>query len=295
MLRLGDALARLEAGTLPPRSVVITFDDGTRDFAEIVTPLLREFAMPATVYLTTYYCEHRWPVFDTALGYLAWRAHAVGVNVAGAALAMPARAGRGQRPEEVAAEVKEEVERRGLSAREKHHLLERVAIAAGVDFEEFLNTGMYQQMTADQVAALPGDLIDVELHTHRHRTPRVHEAFAREIRDNRSHLDRYRPGERFAHFCYPSGDYWGEFIGWLGGLGVTSATTCVAGLATARGNRMLLPRFLDSGLISDITFDAWTSGVAALLPRRATHRFEARRVESRSDRSLADGTLIDRE
>src|SRR5205085_9714455 len=84
-----------------------------------------------------------------------------------------------------------DAKQRQLSAVQKHEILRRIATAVGVNFEEFLATGMYQQMTPDQIGALPRDLIDVELHTHRHRMPRSKELFDREIVDNREHLLRY--------------------------------------------------------------------------------------------------------
>ncbi len=67
MLPLGEALARLQARTLPPRAVALTFDDGTQDFARRAAPLLAVFGMPATVYVPAYYCGREQPIFDTAL------------------------------------------------------------------------------------------------------------------------------------------------------------------------------------------------------------------------------------
>ena len=71
VLRLQDAVPMLYAGTLPPRAVVITFDDGFYDFAARAWPVLREFQYPATVYFTTYYSIRNMPVFDLMRRYLA--------------------------------------------------------------------------------------------------------------------------------------------------------------------------------------------------------------------------------
>lgn len=278
VLRLGDALDRLRRGTLPPKSVAITFDDGTRDFAELAVPLLREFGMPATVYVTTYYCEHLLPVFDIALRYLLWRTqadHRVVQRIFGRGVDVAPGSDR----DAIWQAIYDTARARGYSAQEKHEILRCVAEAGGVDFQEFLATGMFQQMTPEQIRALPRDLIDVELHTHRHRTPREHDAFVREIRENRACLQRYLGREIIEHFCYPSGDYWREFLPWLRQEGVATATTCVPGFATMNDPPLLLPRFLDSSAISDVLFDAWTSGFAAFLPRRREHRADPRRME----------------
>ncbi|BBX70975.1 polysaccharide deacetylase [Mycolicibacterium psychrotolerans] len=53
ILPLEEALARLESGTLPQRAAALTFDDGTRNLATCAAPVLREFDLPAAVFLTT--------------------------------------------------------------------------------------------------------------------------------------------------------------------------------------------------------------------------------------------------
>jgi len=48
---------------LPPRSVVLTFDDGYTDFFHEAAPVLRRLSFPATVFLPTAYCgqSSAWP------------------------------------------------------------------------------------------------------------------------------------------------------------------------------------------------------------------------------------------
>jgi glycosyltransferase involved in cell wall biosynthesis/peptidoglycan/xylan/chitin deacetylase (PgdA/CDA1 family) len=44
---------------LPPRAVLITFDDATRDFAEVAWPILKRWKLPATVFVPTAYPGRR--------------------------------------------------------------------------------------------------------------------------------------------------------------------------------------------------------------------------------------------
>ncbi len=280
VLPLREGLDRLFAGRLPPRSIALTFDDGTRDFSEVAVPLLIEFGMPATVYLTTYYCENPWPVFDTAIRYMLWRGRDSGVDLSDAI------GGTSHRPlllhsaaerTATSAAISHRVRQTASTAVEKQDLLGRVARRVDVDFEAFLAKGQFSIMTPAQVARLPETLIDVQLHTHRHRTPRDEELFAREIIDNRASLNRVLGNRTSTHFCYPSGDYGESFLHWLKDLEMTSATTCVPGLASANSHPFLLPRFVDTSLISELAFDSWLSGVADLLPRRREFHLDVNR------------------
>ena len=73
VLPLGEALRLMYRSELPPRSVVITVDDGTYDFIRFGYPLLREYGFPATLYVSTYYCKFQAPVFDVACAYILWK------------------------------------------------------------------------------------------------------------------------------------------------------------------------------------------------------------------------------
>jgi peptidoglycan/xylan/chitin deacetylase (PgdA/CDA1 family) len=52
VLPLSQALKMLDAGTLPPRAVCVTFDDGYRSVHDLALPVLKEFGLPATVFVT---------------------------------------------------------------------------------------------------------------------------------------------------------------------------------------------------------------------------------------------------
>jgi hypothetical protein len=79
VLPLAEGLARLSAGTLPPRAVAITVDDdGTYDFHAVAYPVLKRLGVPVTLCVSTYHVFDRRPVFDVSFRYLLWKAWASG-------------------------------------------------------------------------------------------------------------------------------------------------------------------------------------------------------------------------
>jgi len=271
VLQLDDAIKRLYIGSLPPRSVVITFDDGTYDFYAHAFSRLKQFGFPATVYQTTYYFDYDRPIFHLVCSYILWKRR-------GEVLDIGDRPGLPQ-----VLDLRTEVSRRSiviglvthaqnqtLNEEEKNQLSEELAHAVGVDFSELVRKRVLQLMTTNEIADLAREGVDFQLHTHRHRTPLDEALFRREIRDNRSRLQSIIGTKNLIHFCYPSGVYEMAFLPWLQTEAVVSATTCEQGLASAASNPLLLPRFVDTSLCTSLEFEGWLSGTASLIPRRNT-------------------------
>jgi peptidoglycan/xylan/chitin deacetylase (PgdA/CDA1 family) len=118
---------------------------------------------------------------------------------------------------------------------------------------------MFQILNPDEVHTVGKAGIDVQLHTHRHRTPRERSLFVREIEENRNHI-RAMTGREPVHFCYPSGNYEPEFFSWLKACGVRSATTCDTGLAVAGSDSLRLPRVLDINSLYPVRFESIVAG-----------------------------------
>ena len=268
VLPLGEAVERLYANDLPDRAVAITFDDGLSDFYRRAFPLIKEFDVPVTLYLTTFYTHYQRPVFDLMCSYLLWKGrnnvldlkqltgqdlktNLQELDAREAALAQIHAFGRVQK----------------LSAEEKDVFAASLAAHLHVDYQDLLEQRTMHNLTADEVGKLAAGGIDVQLHTHRHRTPLDRTLFLREIEDNRKAIQEMT-GKNPTHFCYPSGVYDLMFLPWLREAGVASATTCESGFASQSSNDLLLPRFLDNATLSPIEFESWLTGVSAALPQR---------------------------
>jgi peptidoglycan/xylan/chitin deacetylase (PgdA/CDA1 family) len=269
VLPLGEALGRLQAGTLPENSVAITFDDGWADFREQAFPVLQKHGFPATVYLTTYYCRFHRPIFRFALAFMMWKLRTQAVanaafNWLPQQLDFRTEPGRTDLVWKIDAYAKQH----GLTGQQKDELAAAFADAIGFDYPAFCRSRIFQLMTPDEVAEMARAGIDIQLHTHRHRTPLDRERFLGEIRENRKFIEEMTGANDRVHFCYPSGAVRPDFIPWLREAGVQSATTCSNGLATRSSDVYMLPRLLDQYGLVDDEFASWVSGVAMFLPKR---------------------------
>jgi peptidoglycan/xylan/chitin deacetylase (PgdA/CDA1 family) len=273
VLGLGEAVERLQRNDLPPKAVVLTFDDGLADFYYKAFPLLQEFEMPATVYLSTYYCFNNIPVFSVMIRYVIWRARqlanpeanpAIGWNTAQDLNTSDGRAGAARCLDHFA-------EQNHLSGAEKEILVASLARHLQVDYDSIRRSRVLTLMRPEQVKEIHDAGVTIELHTHRHRTPREVALFTREIEENREKIISIT-GRSPQHFCYPSGVWRTEMLPVLGQSGVLTATTCEPGLATGSTSPLLLPRHIDTASQSAAEFEGWLSGVSQFLPRRSQPR-----------------------
>ena len=268
VLPLGQALEACERGDLPRRSVAITFDDGAHDFYERAFPLLQAYGFPGTVYLTTYYCQRRLPIYNLACSYLLWKARRRTVSLQSVVRVDETFALDGPGGYYDAwIRMLRVAEREGYSATEKHEAVERLAAELQVDLGPMMRRRMLHIMAPHEVQELAAHGLDVQLHTHRHRTPNERTGYLREIQENRAVIEQLtnRPA---AHFCYPNGKYAPEFLPWLEEAHVASGVTCDPGLVTASTPRLALPRFIDTMRTPDVMFEGWVSGAAAWFPQR---------------------------
>lgn len=266
VLPLGDATERCRAGTLPPRSVVLTFDDGLSDFAQIVAPMLKEFGFAATVYVTTYYAEKQWPVVPGILSYLLWRA---GERLA--FLDWPEVGLRAKPGEDLPSlrrrmlkHLKLFAVEKALSGYDQWVLTQSLAEKLHVDLDIIRRRRVLHIMTREEIRAVASAGVDIQLHTHRHRVPRDQTLFEAEIAENQQRLEAWT-GHRPEHFCYPNGLVFAECLPWLNRLHVRTATTCRPGLYSAETNPLLMPRFVDTLLQSELAFESWLSGAGSVL------------------------------
>ena len=275
VLPLAEAITRLYANDLPDRSVAITFDDGNVDFKERAFPLLKEFDFPSTLYLTTFYSDYNKPIFGIFCEYLLWKGQSETLDlkeITGRDLKIELSTAAAR--DTAFREIERHVQAQKSSAEEKTALAEMLARQLKLDYDALIEKRIMHLLAPDEVMRLAAGGADIQLHTHRHRTPRDRELFLREIEDNR-HSIQAMTGLRPSHFCYPSGVYDHRFLPWLREAGIVSATTCETGFASRSSNQLLLPRFLDSAALSSIEFESWLTGVSAALPRRRERRVDA--------------------
>jgi peptidoglycan/xylan/chitin deacetylase (PgdA/CDA1 family) len=67
VLPLDEAVARLQANSLPRAAASITFDDGYRDNLEVATPILARHGVTASIFITTGFLNGEWMFNDRVI------------------------------------------------------------------------------------------------------------------------------------------------------------------------------------------------------------------------------------
>lgn len=260
VLTLAEALAKRDRGTLPNNAVVITIDDGWHSTYKYMLPVLEEYRMPATVYVTTYYVEKQTPVFDVALQYMFSSSAAQSIDVSGLGVVGGVFDLTDASQYQKALEELQRLAGSLSSEQERQELAHQLAFQLGVNYKDIVDKKLCHMMTIEELNDAAHCGLDIQLHTHRHRiTEAGISTITKEISENCSYLEAVAK-KPLEHFCYPSGIY--DRSVWLSlkELGIVSATTTEAGLVDRRSHVYALPRILDGEELSDLEFEAELCG-----------------------------------
>ncbi len=260
VLRLHEAAEMLRDGRLPAGAACITFDDGYRDNHDLALPLLREFKLPATIFVTTGFLNGGCMFNDTVVETVR--------RLASGAIDL-SEVGLGQRM------ITDIASRRALV----NDLTRAV---------KYLEPGHRHEFCADLCrrsgSRLPNDLmmddhqvrslsdsgwVDIGGHTVSHPIlAKIDEEQARrEIVDNRDRIEELT-GRKSLCFAYPNGkpdlDYTALHAKIVREAGFLSAVSTAVGVATDQADPFQLPRFMPR--------ERSAAQFVARMMRMATHR-----------------------
>jgi peptidoglycan/xylan/chitin deacetylase (PgdA/CDA1 family) len=232
VLPLDEAFQRLRECTLPHYALAITFDDGYRNFYTHALPLLKEFKMPATIFLVSDFVLQRKPLWVDRLEY------AVGQKTV---------------PHEyrVAEDVRLRAELKMLPTSECERRLEPIERQIGSSLLQDFSAerAVYAPLNEREIKDMRDAGIAVGGHTKSHPSlPHLSDAeAAEEIEGSKQALEeRFGPISQL--FCYPYGR-WNETTEQLVmRAGFTGALTTIEGVNFVGTHPFRLRRFSMDGV-----------------------------------------------
>ncbi|MCV7428045.1 polysaccharide deacetylase family protein [Mycobacterium montefiorense] len=264
VLALADALERLAAGTLPPRAMAITFDDGTRNLATHAAPVLRELGLPAAVFLATGPMDSDETLWPDRLWLAIARTKATEADLAALGLGTRSLVGNANRGKVYAAAVQR---CKDLPDAQRIAVLDKILDALG---HRDGDGGPFRMLSWDEAREMVADGL-VTLHPHSVTHPILarcgDDKVEQEITDSCITLER-ETGSTPTIFAYPNGrpqDFDGRTQNVLHERGVRWALSTTPGFADRHSDPMALPRL---ALGSNSSFDYFRLLVSGGLPCR---------------------------
>ncbi len=239
VLTLREAMAAMDAGRLPRRALVITFDDGYADNATVALPILQRHGLKATFFVATGFLNGGRMWNDTVIEALR-RTRCEFASIPELGLEAQPLQTLGQRRAAID---------RALPAI-KYMSLDRREQALGSLLDALGHPSLPDDlmMSSDQVCMLHRAGMEIGGHTVRHPILRAigdKEALA-EIREGREHLQALT-GAPVESFAYPNGgpdrDYDRRHVALVREAGFRVAVNTAHGVVTKASDRLQLPRF----------------------------------------------------
>ncbi|MBS0354169.1 MAG: polysaccharide deacetylase family protein [Proteobacteria bacterium] len=238
VLPLGEAIALWRDGRLPPRALVITFDDGYADNFTVAYPILRKHGVEAAFFIASGYLDGGVMFNDLVIESLR-RTQLDEIDLEWLGLGRVNIADLPRR-RSVTNEVLLKVKYLSLQAREE--ALARLISETQVDRPVDL------MMSSEQLRALRDGGMEIGGHTMNHPILAVldDQAAENEVVLNRAHLTQIL-GEPPRFFAYPNGkpgvDYLARDVRIIRRAGYEAAFTTSRGSIGKESDRFELPRF----------------------------------------------------
>lgn len=243
VITLSEALRGLATGNLPSRAMVITFDDGYADNAELALPIMKRVGVPGTFFVATGFLDGGRMWNDSVIECLRRSAEReIDLEFLGLGrMRLGSDSERRGAIEAVLASIKY----LGLGAREQAiGQLRKVARVDGLPDN--------LMMTSGQVKALYDAGMEIGGHTVNHpilKSLSVTDA-EREIVQGRARLEAII-GATVEVFAYPNGrpgrDYGPEHVDMVRRLGFLGAVSTAAGVAASGDDLHQVPRYTPWG------------------------------------------------
>ncbi len=251
ILGLDVAMQKMQTGTLPPYALAITFDDGYRNMYEYAFPVLKEYAIPATMFLATDFVFNKQPLWVDRLEY------AIGYS-------------SGSREEKIARDQTLRDTFKTISQEEKERRLRDLENAARVTCADFEGErAVYAPLSVEEIREMQRHEITFGAHTKSHPIlSRVSAAQAAdEVRGSKEILER-ECGTISSVFAYPNGqreDWNDEIENIVKESGFSSALTTIEGVNTSETNVFRLRRMTMDGTGNGSEVGVIVSGIRSFL------------------------------
>jgi peptidoglycan/xylan/chitin deacetylase (PgdA/CDA1 family) len=198
-VRLDNVLAAAKGHSLPPRAVLVTFDDAYASVVEVAAPLCRKYGVPAVFFVNAAFLDNQCLAPDNLICYMA---NVYGMEKVNAAARNSRRSG--------SAEFRSLSEVFGtflpsLTLDERKEFLEVLARSAGIN-ERHLAAESALYLTGEQLRALASFDFEIGNHTYTHVHCRglAQSELVQEIDRNKTELET-ASGVKVRSFSQPYG------------------------------------------------------------------------------------------
>ncbi len=241
VISLNDAISHLGSGSLlPPRSVVITIDDGYRDFYEIAFPVLRQRGLPATLYAVTDFVDQKCWIWTDIARFILTQTVRERINLEIEGKLIERHLGNLASRLSAAGSVNTELKKLGDG--EKDRILAAFAKAMGVEVPD-IPPSEFDSITWDKAREMEKAGIDIGSHTATHPilTNVDEQRLESELMISRTAVQEKLQKDA-VHFCYPNGNVSRRERDAAEKAGYASAVTTEIRLCENGEDTFLLPR-----------------------------------------------------